>query len=148
MSVEIVKMSGDELKKVWKRSGLSDEDIRPRLGISRSTFYNIIKEAEIPDEVEVRVDTDPELSKWKNAELARPKNDQVAVSEAMRVYGELAGSIKATLEVVTQMLLKQESKYDNLARNNEAILKNNSTVLEFLDIAKKEGEFHYTKKAG
>lgn len=148
MSVEIVKMSGDELKKVWKRSGLSDEDIRPRLGISRSTFYNIIKEAEIPDEVEVRVDTDPELSKWKNAELARPKNDQVAVSEAMRVYGELAGSIKATLEVVTQMLLKQESKYDNLARNNEAILKNNSTVLEFLDIAKKEGEFRYTKKAG
>lgn len=74
MATEQIRMSGEELEKVWERSGLQVKDIEPRLGISQATYYNYIKMEKIPQKVEDRIDKDSQLAVVKNRELS--KTDQ------------------------------------------------------------------------
>lgn len=144
MSGEQIKMTGGELKRIKERAGIQESEIEARLGIKPATYYNYTKEKNkekpIPLDVEDRIDLDDELREIKNRELAGPKPDQMQVIlTTVKAYGDLAGSIQATLNVVTALLQKQDSKYDQLARNNDF-------VLDMLETAKKSGEFVYRKK--
>lgn len=151
MSVEVIRMTGAELKKVWKRAGLNEEHLKERLDISKSSWYDMVnKKANepIPDHIEARVSKDQDLIKWINLELSGPPQNQVVmVEKALNIYEKMAGAMQRTLDTIEKviasqaaLLEKQEGKYDNLARNNAA-------VLDMLDAAKKEGEFHYTKRS-
>lgn len=147
MSAEQIKMNGAELKRVKERAGIEEADIQKRLNCSPGSYYNYIRKPTepIPEKVEAAIDKDSELARIKN-EVINGTNQLEVVTTAMKQYGDLAGSMQKMLEVVTVLLTKQDSKYDDLKKNNDAVIRSNDVLMEFLSIAKKEGEFAYHKK--
>lgn len=150
MSAEQIHMTGAELKRVKEKAGIEESDIEKRLGIKPPTYYNYTnkknREKPIPLDVEERVQKDPEMAEIMNRELTPKTNQMELVVTAMQRYGDLTDSLKKMVDVVTILLTKQDSKYDDLKRNNDAIIRTNETLAEFLSLAKKEGEFVYHKK--
>lgn len=155
MSVEVVKMNGAELKKLRERADIAEADMPKRLKCSPGSYYNYIREPEkeIPAKVEAAIDADQELVRIKN-EILSGISQKDLVTVAIQQQGDLVASMKKLLEVVSTILVKQDNNAEDLKkdkeiliRNNDAVIKNNDALLEFLNLAKKEGEFVYQKKS-
>jgi len=115
MSAVQVKMTGEELERVWKNSGLTNDDIQPRLGISPASYYNYIKLDEVPLKVESRIDTDPELARIKNRELS--KTDQDPPIKA----GELVKFINDTFSMIRDQASTLTTAVNSLSDDNKLL---------------------------
>lgn len=110
MSAQQVKMTGAELKSVWKRSRLSEEVFQKKLAVGRNKLYALFKMDEIDDEVETIVDTDSELSKWKDSAIARLRQGPGPSPE---LYEKLVNSLATSVES-NQIMIQAMAETNNV----------------------------------
>lgn len=136
MAVEIVKMTGEELQRIWERSGLKNTDIKPRLGISPATYYNYIKASKepIPLDVEAKIDKDPQLADAKNRELSTVNGEApIKPSELVRFMTD------------TFQLLRDQSA--NMGRAVDSLSDDNKLLRKLVEAGLDAGALRWDKKA-
>lgn len=122
MAVEIVKMTGEELKRVWDRSGLKQTDMPERLGISPASFYNYVKQKEIPEAVEMRIDKDPELSRCKNMALSKP-DEPIKAPELVKFITDTFELLKDQSALTSRAVDAATRAIDTLSADNNILRK-------------------------
>lgn len=122
MSVELIRMTGAELKRIKERAGLKEDALKTRLGLSPSAYYALTndenKDKEIPDKVEARVTADKELSKWANLEIVGVRGDKYeSLEKAISTYGETVLFIRDMMGFMKDLMASNEKKYDTLEKD-------------------------------
>lgn len=143
MSIELIRMTGAELKRVKERAGLKEEDLKPRLGLSPSAYYALVteenKDKEIPDKVEARITADETLSRWANLELAPKQDKYESLEKAINTYGETVMFIRDMMTFMKDIIASNERKFDTLEKD--------CTVFRgIVETANKEGRLRITER--
>lgn len=141
MDVIFNKLTGSELKKIWETSGLDAAEFAKELTISRSTLYNHFKEEVIPEDVETRLNGNPELYKYRKMLKMRVGDEMEDGGGAFR---DLLTALKDTVKIANAAL-ESNNKQLSIIEKDHIIYQQLITqgmkdgILKFVHPVKKAG---------
>lgn len=140
MDIIFNKLKGSELKEIWEVSGLGAAEFAKELKISRSLLYTHFDKESIPDEIEARLDGNPDLYKYRKMLKLRESDSDVNGNR----FNELMSALTNTVKIASAAL-------ESNNRQLTIIEKDHGIFQELISQGIKDGILkfsHPTKKAG
>lgn len=135
MEISYIRLTGQELENMQKVSPLKVPQFAAKLGVSKSTYYNLTEMEMLPKEVQITVDNDPELSKWRS--MLKPKEDEVG--EVKKGFQDF---MKGFTDIIAVMNKKEENHRLDIELHKEEL----TTIKQLVNQVVKNND-HYIEES-